>query len=110
MVDVRARTGIRITALALNRRLLGGFQRPGYAKFIIHGGKIMTNLTIQIPKIIKKLDAAREALNDLVEITESKSLPDYDARSKLRTDLREFADYLESATWWKRNGRDTKRG
>jgi hypothetical protein len=61
----------------------------------------MASLLTQIPKIIKKLDAARNALDELVQLTESKSIPDYDARSKLKTELREFADYLERATWWK---------
>jgi len=59
-------------------------------------------------KILKRLDAAREALDDVVyeycRFTETN--PD-DVRSdhsvrRLQRDMREVADYLEGATWWRK--------
>ncbi len=65
----------------------------------------MVNLEKRVPKIIAKLDAARAALEELVELTEGEIPADVcDGRVRLQTDLREYADYLESATWWKKGG------
>lgn len=60
----------------------------------------MANIEKRIPGIIKKLDAAREALSDLIDFENKNEILANDSRVKLTTDLREYADYLEKSTWW----------
>jgi len=62
----------------------------------------MASLARRMPSIIKKLDAAREALAELAEYENQSELHAAASRVKLQTDLREYADYLESATWWRK--------
>lgn len=50
----------------------------------------------QVMKAIKAMDAARDALAPLVHRDEAN-----DSVMRLRTDLAEYAGYLESATWWR---------
>lgn len=52
----------------------------------------------QVRKAIKAMDAAREALAPLLHREEAN-----DSVMRLRTDLGEYASYLESATWWRKS-------
>lgn len=51
----------------------------------------------QVMKAIKAMDAARDALAPLVYHRDAS-----DSVMRLRTDLAEYAGYLEGATWWRR--------
>lgn len=51
----------------------------------------------QIRKAIKAMDAARDALN-AITVDDPR-----DSVSRLRRDLSEYADYLEKATWWRKD-------
>lgn len=50
-----------------------------------------------VKKAIKVLDAAWAALG---EITDDRAQRD-DSRVRLRTDIREYLEYLEHAKWWR---------
>lgn len=63
----------------------------------------MANLTTRVSVIIRKLDAARQGLAELVDLQENLGTGNAgDSRMKLQTDIREFTDYLEKATWWRK--------
>lgn len=56
----------------------------------------------KMPGIIKKLDKAIEAMDELWELTADSERQDpRDTRLQLKRDLTEYVDYLERATWWK---------
>ncbi len=63
----------------------------------------MSDITKRIPVIIRKLDGAREALEELIHLTWDRDyqVPANDTRQKLRSDLLEYVEYLENATWWR---------
>lgn len=62
-------------------------------------GKSLAKL---VPQVIRKIDAAREALAELAEHADQEQLHAMDSRVKLQSDLTEYAEYLERATWWKK--------
>ncbi|SDB03628.1 hypothetical protein SAMN05660653_00164 [Desulfonatronum thiosulfatophilum] len=64
----------------------------------------MSDIKKRMPVIIRKLDAAVDALEELIHLTWDKDydVPANDSRQKLRTDLLEYSDYLEKAEWWKK--------
>lgn len=53
----------------------------------------------QIKRVIKTLDAAWEALGCF---TGCGDIPADDTRVRLRSDMREYLEYLERATWWRK--------
>lgn len=63
----------------------------------------MANLVKRMPVIIKKLDAAREALAELSDYSDIAERHACDTRVKLSADLREYTDYLEKAKWWRKS-------
>lgn len=63
----------------------------------------MTNAKRKIPALIKKLDAAIDALDELGDFCpENERGQQVDSRFQLKSQLREYADYLEHATWWRK--------
>lgn len=63
----------------------------------------MANPKQRIPALIKKLDAAIDALDELGEYCpENERGQHIDSRYQLKSQLREYADYLEKATWWRK--------
>ena len=62
----------------------------------------MANLAKRIPVIISKLDGARDALEELSALLPRKDgCRAIDGRCQLASQISEFTDYLEKATWWK---------
>lgn len=51
----------------------------------------------QVMKAIKAMDACRDALGPLCRADDTAN----NSVIRLRTDLAEYAGYLESATWWR---------
>lgn len=51
----------------------------------------------QILAAIKAMDAARKALAPLMRFDDANN-----SVMRLRTDLAEYAEYLENATWWRK--------
>lgn len=60
-----------------------------------------------MPVIIRRLDAATDALSELMELMSEAGLDSAehrardDARMRLRSDLQSLSEYLERSTWWK---------
>lgn len=52
----------------------------------------------EVRQAIKALDAAWRALEPLAD----DALPGDDSRVRLRTDIREYCEYLENAKWWQK--------
>lgn len=63
----------------------------------------MSDIKKRIPVICRKLEGAVDALEELIHLTWDKDcqVPAHDTRQKLRTDLLEYLEYLENATWWR---------
>lgn len=62
-----------------------------------------SHLAKRIPIILRKLDDAREALEELSDLLPREDgCRAADGRCQLASSLSEFADYLEKATWWKK--------
>ena len=51
----------------------------------------------QVLAAIKAMDKARDALAPLLHLDDAN-----DSVMRLRSDLAEYAGYLESATWWRK--------
>jgi len=55
----------------------------------------------RVLRVIKTLDAAYYALENMIE-ADTESYSSNDSRFVIKKSIREYGEYLEDATWWKK--------